>query len=74
MGSTSYHLKGVFFMGRSHGHKTRDRNKASLPQVPKNLKSDGHDVEFSKEMADGADMEAQARANAANQRVRNHNR
>ncbi|CAG9609978.1 YfhD family protein [Pseudoneobacillus rhizosphaerae] len=56
-------------MGRSHGHKTRDRNKASLPQVPKNLKSDGNDVEFSKEMADGADLEALARANAANQRV-----
>ncbi|MCM3764834.1 YfhD family protein [Neobacillus niacini] len=58
-------------MGRAHGHKTRDKNKASLPQVPKNMKSDGHDVEFSKEMADGADMEAQARANAANQRVSN---
>jgi hypothetical protein len=56
-------------MGRAQGHKTRDRNKASLPQVPKNLKSDGNDVEFSKEMADGADLEALARANAANQRV-----
>jgi hypothetical protein len=56
-------------MGRSHGNKSRDRNKASLPQVPKNLKSDGNDVEFSKEMADGADLEALARANAANQRV-----
>ncbi|WP_251552002.1 YfhD family protein [Neobacillus muris] len=56
-------------MGRAHGHKTRDKNKASLPQVPKNLKTDGKDVEFSKEMADGADLEAQARANAANQRA-----
>lgn len=56
-------------MGRSHGNKSRDRNKASLPQVPKNLKSDGNDVEFSNEMADGADLEALARANAANQRV-----
>ncbi|MFC0273832.1 YfhD family protein [Metabacillus herbersteinensis] len=56
-------------MGRSHGHKTRDRNKNSLPQVPKNLKkSDGVDEEFSREIADQADMEAQARANAANQR------
>jgi len=58
-------------MGRAQGHKTRDRNKASLPQVPKNMKSDGKDVEFSKEMADGADLEALARANAANQRVQN---
>lgn len=62
-------FKGDLLMGRSQGHKTRDRNKASLPQVPKNLKSDGNDVEFSKEMADGADLEALARANAANQRV-----
>lgn len=61
-------------MGRAHGHKTRDKNKGSLPQVPKNMKSDGHDVEFSKEMADGADLEALARANAANQRVRNRNK
>ncbi|MDP4106294.1 MAG: YfhD family protein [Bacillota bacterium] len=57
-------------MGRSHGHKTRDKNKASLPQVPKNLKSDGIDVEYSQELADRADLEAQARANAANQRVK----
>ncbi|WP_374717422.1 YfhD family protein [Neobacillus sp.] len=56
-------------MGRSRGQKSRDRNKASLPQVPKNMKSDGNDVEFSKEMADGSDLEALARANAANQRV-----
>ncbi|MDN3017677.1 YfhD family protein [Paenibacillus sp. BSR1-1] len=61
-------------MGRSHGHGSRDKNKASLPQVPKNMKSDGQDVEFSKEMADGADLEALARANAANQRVQNRNR
>jgi hypothetical protein len=57
-------------MGRSQGHKTRDRNKASLPQVPKNLKSDGKDVEYSSEFSDGADLEALARANAANQRVK----
>ncbi len=61
-------------MGRSHGHKTRDKNKNSLPQVPKNMKTDGIDEEFSRELADGADMEAQARANAANQRVRVHSR
>ena len=57
-------------MGRSHGHKTRDKNKATLPQVPKNMKSDGNDVEYSAELADQEDREAQARANAANQRVK----
>lgn len=61
-------------MGRSHGHKTRDKNKASLPQVPKNMKSDGIDVEYSQELADQADLEATARANAANQRITNKNR
>lgn len=58
-------------MGRMHGrHHTRDSNKGSLPQVPKNMKSDGIDVEYSQELADQADLEAQARANAANQRVK----
>ncbi|MFO1443171.1 YfhD family protein [Bacillus sp. Bva_UNVM-123] len=58
-------------MGRSRGQKSRDKNKATLPQVPENMKSDGIDVEFSQEVADQADLEAQARANAANQRVKN---
>jgi hypothetical protein len=35
-------------MGRSRGQKTRDKNKTTLPQVPKQLKSDGLDVEYSK--------------------------
>jgi hypothetical protein len=61
-------------MGRSHGHKTRDKNKNNLPQVPKNMKSDGIDEEFSRELADQEDMEAQARSNAANQRQRVVNR
>ena len=61
-------------MGRSRGQKSRDKNKADLPQVPKNMKSDGLDVEFSKELADQADLEAQARSNAANQRVKGNNR
>ena len=61
-------------MGRSQGHKTRDKNKGSLPQVPKNMKSDGIDVEYSAELADHADLEATARANAANQRVTNKKR
>jgi hypothetical protein len=55
-------MKGVFAMGNS--------NKSSLPQTPKNLKYDGNDVEYSKEFADQADLEAQARSNAANQRVK----
>jgi hypothetical protein len=67
-------LKGVLFMGRAQGHKTRDKNKGSLPQVPKNMKSDGNDVEYSAELADQADLEATARANAANQRVRTKRR
>ncbi|HYK74930.1 MAG TPA: YfhD family protein [Pseudoneobacillus sp.] len=44
-------------------------NKSGLPQTPKNLKTDGIDEEYSAELADQADLEAQARANAANQRV-----
>ncbi|MBA2872618.1 hypothetical protein HNQ85_002929 [Anoxybacillus calidus] len=52
-------------MGRSRGQRTRDKNKTSLPQVPKNLKSDGLDVEYSRELADHEDLEAEARAAAA---------
>jgi hypothetical protein len=52
-------------MGRSRGQKTRDKNKASLSQVPKQLKSDGLDVEYSRELADHEDLEAEARAAAA---------
>jgi hypothetical protein len=61
-------------MGRSRGQRSRDKNKASLPQVPQNMKSDGVDQEFSQELADQADLEAQARANAANQRVKGKQR
>jgi hypothetical protein len=57
-------------MGRSRGHKTRDRNKASLPQVPQNMKSDGIDVEFNRELADQADLEALARSRAADGRAK----
>jgi hypothetical protein len=62
-------LKGVFVMG----HKKGNKNKASLPKAP--IISDGIDEEFSRELADEDDMEAQARANAADQRVKsNHKR
>lgn len=67
-------MKGVLLMGRSRGQRSRDKNKASLPQVPQNMKSDGIDEEFSAELADQADLEAQARANAANQRVKGKQR
>lgn len=61
-------------MGRMHNGGSHKNNKSSLPQTPKNLKSDGMDVEYSQEFADHADLEAQARANAANQRVKNKKR
>ncbi|MFE8700579.1 YfhD family protein [Cytobacillus sp. FJAT-54145] len=57
-------------MGRSHGHKTRDRNKGKLPQVPKNMKSDGIDVEFDRDLADHEDLEAMARSKAADARAK----
>ncbi|MDX8362361.1 MULTISPECIES: YfhD family protein [Bacillaceae] len=52
-------------MGRSRGQNSRDKNKAGLPQVPRNLKFDGINEEFSRELADQEDLEAQARADAA---------
>lgn len=58
-------------MGRSRGQRTRDRNKASLPQVPKNLKSDGLDLEIARDLADHDDLEAMARSKAADERARN---
>lgn len=59
-------------MGRSRGGGSK--SKANLPQVPKNLKSDGHDVEFSMEKADHEDLEALARAQAAGVRVNEMNK
>lgn len=57
-------------MGRSRKQKARDKNKSKLPQVPKNMKSDGVDVEFSQELADQDDLEAQARSKAAKKRAK----
>ncbi|RWR11213.1 YfhD family protein [Siminovitchia fortis] len=57
-------------MGRSQNQKTRDKNKQKLPQVPKQLKSDGRDIEFSRELADNDDLEALARSEAADQRAK----
>jgi hypothetical protein len=55
-------------MGRAQGHKTRDRNKGSLPQVPKNMKTDRMSEEYAQELNNQLSREEQALANAANQR------
>ena len=57
-------------MGRDDRRKARDKNKQKLPQVPKNMKSDGQDIEFSEELADHNDKEAMARSEAADQRAK----
>ncbi len=56
------------FIFRRFNHMGK-KNKNNLPQTPKQLKSDGIDEEYSRELADQEDLEAQARANAANQRA-----
>ena len=55
-------------MGRSRGQKARDRNKNSLPQVPKELKMDRMSEEYAEELNNQLSREEQALANAANQR------
>ncbi|MBT2758650.1 YfhD family protein [Mesobacillus foraminis] len=61
-------------MGRSRGHSNRDKNTAKLPQVPKNMKSDGLDVEFDRDLADHEDLEAMARSKAADARAKSQKR
>ncbi|MFS0636430.1 YfhD family protein [Mesobacillus foraminis] len=61
-------------MGRSRGHNNRDKNTAKLPQVPKNMKSDGLDVEFDRDLADHEDLEAMARSKAADARAKSRKR
>ncbi|MBM7551288.1 YfhD family protein [Thalassobacillus pellis] len=59
-------------MGRDDRRKANGKNDASLPQTPKYEKdSDGIDVEFSRELADQQDREAQERAKAADERAKN---
>jgi hypothetical protein len=60
-------------MGRANSQHSRSKNKNSLAQVPKNLKkeSDGVYEEYSEELADEADVKAQARAKAADERQGN---
>ncbi|SDR03058.1 YfhD-like protein [Virgibacillus subterraneus] len=55
-------------MGRDEHNKPRGKN--FLAQTPKNQKTDGRDVEFSKEFADHEDKEAQARSQQADKRAK----
>ncbi|WP_064971720.1 YfhD family protein [Ornithinibacillus californiensis] len=55
-------------MGR--GDHNRATGKNFLAQTPKNQLSDGIDVEYSEELADHDDLEAQARSKAADKRVK----
>ncbi|WP_010098277.1 YfhD family protein [Ornithinibacillus scapharcae] len=55
-------------MGR--GDHNRAGGKNFLAQTPKNQLSDGIDVEYSEELADHDDKEAQARSAAADSRVK----
>ncbi|MUK89445.1 YfhD family protein [Ornithinibacillus sp. L9] len=54
--------------GRDDHNKSKGHNY--LAQTPKNQKSDGRDIEFSEELADHNDKEAQARSRAADQRAK----
>ena len=47
----------------------REDDNQKRPPIPKHLESDGIDVEYSSELADHDDVEAQARANAADRRA-----
>ncbi|RID81793.1 YfhD family protein [Peribacillus asahii] len=57
-------------MGQNHKPIKRNKNNQGPSQFEKNLQSDGIDVEYSAELADADDLEAQARANAADQRAK----
>lgn len=54
-------------MGRDEHKRTKNN---FLSQTPKDQKSDGRDIEFSEEMADREDKEAQARSRAADKRAK----
>lgn len=59
-------------MTRGQSKKGKHKDKTHLPQTPKNQKiePDGLDIEFSQELADHEDIEAQARAKAADDRAK----
>ncbi|PWA09741.1 YfhD family protein [Pueribacillus theae] len=58
-------------MGRDEHRKPK--GKKALSQTPKSqiVDNDNIDVEFSEELADAEDKEAQARAHAADKRAKN---
>ncbi|WP_307724922.1 YfhD family protein [Alkalibacillus haloalkaliphilus] len=56
-------------MGRDE-HKRKSRKP--LGQTPKSEQLEARDVEFAEELADSADIEAQRRAEAADQRASQH--
>jgi hypothetical protein len=58
-------------MGKKGSNK-RDKNSITLPNTPKSLKNlkGVEEVEFSRELADAEDMEAQARMKEADARAR----
>jgi hypothetical protein len=64
-------LKGVFEMNRNQANSTEVTFNESSRQVSSQILSDGIDEEFSEELADHADIEAQSRAKAANRRSKN---
>lgn len=57
-------------MGRDEHRNTKGKKKHKLPQTPKNMKTDGIDVEFAESIADHDDMEALQRSQEADRRAR----
>lgn len=55
-------------MGRDEHRKGKGKNM--LAQTPREQLSDGIDVEFSEQLADAADKEAQLRSQAADKRMK----
>ncbi|WP_059105558.1 YfhD family protein [Shouchella shacheensis] len=59
-------------MTRGQSRNNKHKNKANLSQTPKNeIESDGLDIEFSEELADADDIEAEQRSQAADARAHN---
>jgi hypothetical protein len=54
------------------GSKKRDKNSVTLPNTPKSMKNlkNADEVEFSQELADSEDLEAQSRMQVANERAK----
>lgn len=64
----TFFLERGMYMGRSRGQRSRGKNKSSLPQVPKELKTDRMSEEYAEELNNQLSREEQALSNAANQR------